>query len=380
MADKRDYYEVLGVPKTSTDDQIKKSFRKLAMKYHPDRNPGDKQAEEKFKEINEAYEILSNPEKKKLYDQYGHAGVDPQYGAGSGGFGGFGGGFGGFEMDFGDLFGGIFGGGSRSRNGPVRGDDIGYRLTLSFEEAAFGCTKEISYSCIEQCSDCKGSGASAGTSAETCPKCRGTGQMNIRQNTAFGMFQTTKTCDNCRGSGKIIKNPCKKCNGTGLEKKNKKLDINFPAGIADGQRVSARGKGNAGRNGGPAGDLVVEVHIRPHPVFERDGYTVFCQVPITIVEATLGAEIDVPTLDGNIKYTIPEGTQNGKQFVLKNRGIQMINSTRRGDQIIQVEVEIPKNLNEKQKNILREFDSSLGNNNNSKKKSFVDKLKDYLKK
>ncbi|MBQ9940480.1 MAG: molecular chaperone DnaJ [Clostridia bacterium] len=374
---KRDYYEVLGIPKTSTDDEIKKSFRKLAMKYHPDRNPGDKEAEEKFKEINEAYEVLSNPEKKGLYDQYGHAGVDPQYGAGAGG--GFGG-FGGFDMDFGDIFGSMFGGSSRTRNGPVRGDDIGFRISLTFEEAAFGCKKEISYSRVEKCAECSGSGAAAGTTAETCSKCRGTGQMNVRQNTAFGMFQTTRTCDNCRGTGKIIKTPCKKCSGTGYEKKNKKLELNFPAGIDDGQRISARGQGNAGRNGGPAGDLVVEVQLKKHPVFERDGYTVFCQVPITMVEATLGAEIEVPTLDGNIKYTIPEGTQNGKRFTLKNRGIQVVNAARRGDQIIEIEVEIPKNLNEKQKSILREFESSLGNNNNARKKGFLDKLKDYLKK
>ena len=380
MADsKRDYYEVLGVPKTSTDDEIKKAFRKLAMKYHPDRNPGDKEAEEKFKELNEAYEVLSNPEKKGLYDQYGHAGVDPQYGAGGAG-GGFGG-FGGFNMDFGDIFGSMFGGGSgRTRNGPTRGDDIGFRMTLTFEEAAFGCKKEISYSRVEQCSECHGSGAAVGTTAETCPNCRGTGQVNVRQNTAFGMFQTTRTCDNCHGTGKIIKTPCKKCNGSGYEKKQKKLELNFPAGIDDGQRISARGQGNAGRNGGPAGDLIVEVQIKQHPVFERDGYTVFCEVPITMVEAALGAEIDVPTLDGNVKYTIPEGTQNGKRFTLKNKGIQVLNSTRRGDQIIQIEVEIPKNLNEKQKSILREFEDSLGNNNNSKKKSFLDKLKDYLKK
>ena len=377
MADnKRDYYEVLGVDKSSDEQTIKKAYRKLAKQYHPDVNPGNPEAEAKFKEINEAYEVLSDSDKKARYDQYGHAGVDPNMGGG--GFGGFdfgGGGFGGF--DFGDIFGSFFGGGQSSsarRNMPQQGEDLRAHITISFEEAAFGCKKEISYNRIELCSECSGSGAQKGTTAETCKTCGGSGQVRVTQRTALGMFQTTKACDACGGKGKIIKNPCTNCRGTGYVRVKKTLEINIPAGIDEGQRVIIQDHGNAGKNGGGYGDLYVTVSIRPHTVFERDGYNIYCDVPITFVEAALGAEIDIPTLEGKVKYTIPEGTQTDTRFILRGKGIQIPRSKTKGDLIFRVIVEVPKGLSGAQKNALKNFAEVCGNSNYSKKDSFMKKI------
>ncbi len=376
MADKRDYYEVLGINKGASADEIKKAYRALAKKYHPDMNPGDKDAEVKFKEVNEAYAVLSDEEKKRIYDQYGHAGLDGSAGFGGAGAGGFSGGFSNFDFgDIGDIFSSFFGGGASSgsssrRNGPIRGEDIAYRITLSFEEAAFGCKKDISYNRIERCSDCGGSGAEKGTSAETCPQCHGTGQIRVTQKTVLGMMQTTRPCDACRGTGKIIKTPCKNCNGKGYVKVTKKLSISIPAGIDDGERVGVTGQGNEGRNGGSAGDLVIVVNVRPHSIFKRDGYNLYCEVPITYAEAALGAELSIPTLEGDVKYTIPEGTQTGTRFTIRGSGIQIPRSQRKGDLIFTVNVEVPKNLNENQKDLLRQFAESCGEKNTPKRRSF----------
>ena len=374
MAEKRDYYEVLGLNKSASDDEIKKSYRKLAKKYHPDMNPGDKQAEENFKEVNEAYAVLSDPEKKSKYDQFGHSAFDPSMGGG--GFGGAG--FGGF--DFGDIFGSMFGGGfgsssSSRRNGPMRGDDLQYRLTITFEEAAFGCKKDISYGRVEKCSECGGSGAAKGTSPETCPTCGGRGHVSVSQRTPFGVFQSTQTCDSCRGTGKIVKTPCKNCNAKGYVKIQKKLTVTIPAGIDNGETMRVSGQGNDGRNGGQAGDLYITVGVRPHQIFERSGTTLLCEVPLTFVEATLGAEIDVPTLTGSVKYNIPEGTQTGTRFTIRGEGLPSVRSGKKGDLVFEVGVEIPKNLTEKQKNILRSFGEECGQKNFQKKQSFFKKSK-----
>lgn len=368
---KRDYYEVLGLSKGASADEIKKAYRNLAKKYHPDMNPGDKEAEVKFKEVNEAYGVLSDADKKAKYDAYGHAGVDPSYGAGAGGggFGGFGD-FGGF--DIGDIFGDIFGGGRTSarRNGPMQGDDIGVRVTLTFEEAAFGCTKEVSFQKIAGCDTCHGSGAAPGTSAKTCSACGGSGQVRVSQRTAFGVFQTSKPCDKCHGTGKIIENPCQMCKGNGLVRKTKKLEVNIPAGIDDGQSVVVRGQGNAGTNGGPAGNLIISVSVRDHKIFERDGYNIYCEINLNFAEAALGAEIEVPTLEEPIKYTIPEGTQTGTMFTVKGKGIPYVRTKGRGDLLFRVIVETPKNLTSEQKNLLKQFGESLG-----KKRGIFDKFK-----
>ena len=376
MADqKRDYYEVLGVEKGADEDSIKKAYRKLAMQYHPDRNPGDKAAEEKFKEINEAFSVLSDPEKKQKYDQFGHAGVDPNMGGG--GFGGFDFSGGGFGDIFGDIFGSMFGGGSSSarRNGPARGSDAEARVFISFEEAAFGVKKDISYNRVEKCKDCGGSGAKKGTSAETCGVCKGTGQIRVTQRTALGMMQTSRVCDSCRGTGKIIKEPCGECRGKGYVRIKKKLEVSIPAGIDDGQMISLRGQGDEGRNGGPAGDLVILVSVRPHRIFDRDGMDIFCDIPVTFPEAALGAEITVPTLGESVKYTIPEGTQTGTRFKLKGQGIANVNNPRvKGDLYFTVTVEVPKNLTGDQKKALRTFAEECGDGNYAKKKSFFDKI------
>jgi len=373
MADKRDYYEVLGIQKGASDSDIKKAYRSLAKKYHPDVNPGNKEAEAKFKEVNEAYEVLSDADKKAKYDQYGHAAFDPS-GAGFGG-GGFGG-FGGFDVDLGDIFGSFFGGGSsrQRRNGPQKGDDIELNVTISFEEAVFGCKKDVSFQRYGKCSSCNGSGSADGKS-ETCPNCRGTGQRRVMQNIGGMQFQSTTTCDTCRGTGKYIKTPCQKCRGTGFERVSKKLTVDIPAGIDHGKGLIIRGAGNDGKNGGATGDVFVMVSVRPSTTFKRDGYTLYCEIPITISEATLGAEIDVPTLEGMEKFTIPEGTQTGTTFTLKQRGVPMINSNRRGDLIFRVNVEVPKGLSEKQKELLRAFAKECGENNYQKKKSFFKKDK-----
>lgn len=367
---KRDYYEVLGVSKTANEDEIKKAYRTLAKKYHPDMNPGDTDAEVKFKEVNEAYAVLSDSDKRSKYDRFGHDAFDPSSGAG--GFGGFGG----ADFDFGDIFSSFFGGGStssRSRaNMPVEGDDVATRISVSFEEAAFGCKKEVNFARIESCPDCSGSG---GTDVEKCSDCGGTGRINVRQQTMLGYMQTQRPCTKCAGKGKIIKNPCKNCNGKGRIKINKKLEVNIPAGIDNRQNIILRGQGCAGINGGPSGDLIIEVSVRPDRIFEREGNNIYCEVPISFSEAALGAEIDVPVLGGGTeKFKIPEGTQSGTNFTIKNKGIPDINTKRKGDVIITVAVETPKNLNSKQKELLTAFAESLGENNGAKKQSFFKKL------
>lgn len=374
MAEKRDYYEVLGVDKSASENDIKKAYRSLAKKYHPDINPGDKEAEAKFKEVNEAYEVLSDSDKKAKYDQYGHAAFDPT--AGAGGFGGFGGFDGGFDFDLGDLFGSFFGGGSsrQRRNGPQRGEDIEVNITINFEEAVFGCKKDISFGRYSKCSKCHGSGAESGT-AETCPTCHGSGQRRVMQNLGGMQFQSTTTCDKCRGTGKYIKNPCASCRGSGFEKQTKKLTVNIPAGIDHGKGLIIRGEGNDGKNGGSAGDVIVMVSVRRSSTFKRDGYNLYCDVPISITEATLGAEIEVPTLEGKEKFTLAEGTQTGTTFSLRQKGVPIVNSNRRGDLYFTVKVEIPKGLTEKQKELLREFAEACGESNHAKKKGFGKKDK-----
>ena len=385
MADKRDYYEVLGVDKGADDATLKKAYRTLAKKYHPDMNPDNAEAEAKFKEVNEAYEVLSDSDKRAKYDQFGHAAFDPTAGGGygGGGFGGFGG-FGDFG-DIGDIFGSFFGGGfgggsQQRRNGPVRGEDISVRVTISFEEAAFGVKKDITYNRIQKCDTCKGSGAAEGTHPETCSACGGSGQRRVTQRIGGMAFQSTTTCDKCRGTGKIIKNPCDNCRGTGYVRISKKLSVTIPAGIDDGERIALRGQGSEGRNGGPAGDLIIVVSVRSHSIFERSGNNIYCEIPITVAEATLGAEIEVPTLEGDVKYTIPEGTQPGTTFTIRQKGIPHVhNANRRGDLIFAVNVEIPKGLSEKQKDHMRAFAESCGNGNYSKKSGFFKKFFDGKK-
>lgn len=371
----RDYYEILGLDKSADADAIKRAYRQQAKKYHPDLHPGDAEAEKNFKEVNEAYSILSDPEQKAKYDQFGHAAFDPTAGGGygGGGFGGFGD-FGDLGDIFGSIFGGAFGGGATQRRGPRRGDDVGVRLTLSFEEAAFGCKKDVSYNRLHKCPSCNGSGAEAGSTPETCPDCRGSGQRVVVQRMGGMSFQSKVTCDRCHGTGKYIKNPCQKCRGSGLEKENRKLTVSIPAGIDDGGRIALRSQGCDGQLGGPSGDLIIEVSVRSHPIFERDGVHIFCDVPVTIVEATLGAEIDVPTLEGTVKYQLDEGTQPGSTFTLRGKGIPYINRsgnqnapTRRGDLVCTVVVEVPRGLSEKQKEALRTFADACGEKHYSKK-------------
>ena len=366
MADKRDYYEVLGVSKDASADEIKRAYRKLAKMYHPDMHPGDSEAEEKFKEANEAYEVLSDEDKRDKYDRYGHAAFDPASGGGSG-FGGFGGFDGSF--DFGDIFSSIFGGGrggsgARRANMPEDGDDLLARVTISFEEAAVGCKKEISFARVETCPDCGGSGAEKGTKPDSCPQCNGRGYVTVQQQTMFGYTQSQRACNNCRGTGKIVKNPCHNCNGKGRIKVNKKLEVNIPAGIDNGQRVILRGQGSAGRNGGDNGDLIIEVSVRPHEIFEREGNNLYCEVSLTFAEAALGAEIEVPLLGGKTtKFTIPEGTQTGTKFTVKGEGVADINTVRRrakGDLVFTVVVETPTKLTAEQKKILESFAEARG--------------------
>jgi len=377
MADKRDYYETLGVDRSAGDDDIKKAYRKAAKKYHPDVNEGNAEAEQKFKEANEAYEVLSDRDKRARYDQFGHAGVDPSYGAGGAGAGGF-------DVDFGDLgdifssfFGGGFGGGRRQNpNAPMRGADTSATIALSFEEAAKGCQKTVDVTRVEGCASCKGTGASAGSQAKTCPGCQGSGQVRVMQRTPFGSMQTARVCDQCRGSGKIIDNPCKECGGKGRVRTRHKQDITIPAGIDDGQVLNVRGQGDAGVNGGSPGDLHINISMRPHPIFEREGYDVHCDVPITFVEATLGAEVSVPTLEGPVKLSVPEGTQPGDTHRLKGKGIQRLQSHGRGDQYVRLVIEVPKNLSERQKKVLSEFDGQTDDKNYKTRRKFSDKMKD----
>ncbi len=383
MADKRDYYEVLGVSKTATEDELKKAFRKLAKQYHPDLHPDDKEAEAKFKEVNEAYEVLSDKDKRAKYDQFGFAGVDPNYGAGQGGgYGGYssyGGGFGDMGDIFESFFGGGFGGSARSNaNAPRRGQDIRIGATISFMEACMGVKKTVRFTRYEKCSDCSGTGAKPGTHAETCPDCHGTGTIRVNQRTPLGVFQTTKTCDRCAGKGKIIRDVCPECQGQGRVRKTLTKEIEIPAGIDDGQTLKVTGAGDCGINGGQSGDLNVKISVKADDIFEREGYDIYTEIPISYAQATLGDEIVVPTIDGKVKYTVPAGTQTGTVFRLKNKGVKRLYRTDRGDHYVTVKVEVPRNLTKKQSELLKAFDDSLDEKNMADKKSFFEKMKDYF--
>lgn len=369
---KRDYYEVLGVSRDASQEEIKKAYRKLARKYHPDVNPGNKEAEEKFKEVKEAYDVLGDPDKRASYDQFGHAGTE------AGGFGGFGHGtdFGGFDDIFDMFFGGGFGGGKRPR-GPQRGADLRLDLTITFEEAAFGAEKKIEVPRMEACPTCHGSGAEPGTHPATCKVCHGTGQIRVTQNTPFGRFQSIKTCHHCHGEGQVITSPCHECHGEGKVRRNKKINIDIPAGVETGSRLRVSGEGEAGSRGGPPGDLYVYINVKPHEILERNGYDVMSRVSINIVQAALGDEMLIPTLDGKVKIKIPEGTQSGMSLRLKGKGIPRLRGYGRGDHIVKIEVVTPTNLNEKQKEILREFGKTIGKHNHEvKEKGFFEKMKD----
>ncbi len=376
---KRDFYEVLGVSKTATDDELKKAYRKLAKQYHPDMNPDDKTAEAKFKEVNEAYEVLSDKDKRARYDQFGHAGVDPNFNPG----GGFGGGFGGFSGadfgDLGDLFGSFFGGfggggGGQRRNGPQRGDSLRANVTVTFEEAAFGCEKTLELNRSEACDACKGSGCEPGTTAEVCPDCHGSGVVRIQRGGGAMLFTTTAPCDRCRGTGKIIHQPCKECSGAGTVKKRRKITVNIPAGIGDGQVVNLRGQGAAGRNGGPSGDLLVGVTVQPHPFFQREGNDLFYEKQVSFAEAALGAELEIPTIDGKVKWTLPDGTQPGATFRLRGKGVPDVRGRGRGDQYITVKVAVPLDMTAEQKDALRAFAAAMGAEP-KEPKSFFEKRK-----
>lgn len=383
MAEKRDFYEVLGVPKNASDDEIKKAYRKLAKKYHPDLNPGNKDAEAKFKEINEAYEVLSNKEKRGRYDQFGQAGVDPNFGGGAAGGSPFTG-----NIDIDDIFNSVFGGfggfegfgGSRRQNPntPRRGENTETSVSISFEEAAKGCIKTVSYDQIEACQDCHGTGMRGGASPKTCPQCHGTGQVRVSQRTPFGVVQTTRACDQCGGRGKVVDDPCPACNGAGRVRRRREIEINIPAGIDNQQVLNVSGRGNAGVNGGPAGDLHVYVSVRQHSLFERRGNDVWCEMPITFTQAALGDSVIVPTIDGKVSYEVRPGTQPGDVFKLKGKGIPHLGGRGRGDQYVRMTVEVPKYLSQKQKDLLKEFDSVGEDRNYQKRRSFFDKIKNMF--
>ena len=375
---KRDYYEVLGVGKTASDDELKKAYRKLAKQYHPDMNPGDKEAEVKFKEINEAYEVLSDKDKRAKYDQFGHAGVDPNFGAGGfGGYGDFGdfGDFGGFGDILGDILGG-FGGRSAQRSGPQRGESLRASITISFEEAAFGCEKEITLNRMETCDSCHGSGCASGTAAEVCPDCRGSGTVRVQQRMGGMAFTSSAPCARCRGTGKIIHQPCKSCGGAGNVRKHRKLSVSIPQGINDKQAISLRGQGNAGANNGPNGDLIVEVRVKPHPYFQREGTSVLYECPVSFYQAAVGAELEIPTIDGKVKYTLPAGTQPGTTFRLRGKGIPELRGRGRGDQYVTVQVQVPASLTSQQREALQAFAETMGEAapaNSSPVKDFFEK-------
>ncbi|QUH27363.1 molecular chaperone DnaJ [Serpentinicella alkaliphila] len=374
MVSKRDYYEVLGVDKGSSPEDIKRAYRKLAMKYHPDKNPGDASAEAKFKEVSEAYEVLSSPDKKQRYDQFGHAGMN-----GQGGFEGFGGGAG-FEDIFGDIF-DMFGGGGfgRRNRGPQKGADVKYETTITFEEAAFGTETTIQFHKDETCDTCDGTGAKPGTSVKTCTDCNGSGEVRFVQRTPLGQIVNVRPCTKCHGSGKQVEVPCSTCRGKGVERKLKKVKVKIPAGVDNGSVISLRGEGEPGLKGGPHGDLYVVIRVMDHNLFEREGYNVYCEIPITFAQAALGDELEVPTLEGKVKYKIPEGTQSGTVFRLRGRGIVHPKGHGKGDQFVKVVVEVPKKLSERQKDIIRQFAAESGEDVHEQRKSFFEKVKEALK-
>lgn len=382
MAEKRDYYEVLGLKKGASEDEIKKAFKSMARKYHPDLHPDDKEAAEKFKEINEAYEVLSDSEKRARYDQFGHAGVDPNYGggAGAGGFGGFGG-FG----DVGDIFDSIFGGGfggfgggrgtASSANAPHRGGDVNANVTIDFMEACKGAKKKMRVTHMVKCDQCSGTGADANTKTSSCTECHGQGSVRVNQRTPFGVISTTKVCPRCGGKGKIVTNPCSKCRGSGRQRVTTDIELKIPAGIDNGQILRVSGQGDAGLNGGPNGDLNVSVTVRPHELFTRSGNDIFCEIPISYAQAVLGDKVTVPTIKGKVEYEIPEGTQSGTKFRLRGEGVKYLGRESYGDQYVTVVVEVPKRLTKQQKELLKKFDDCLEEKNQAKRQNFFEKLK-----
>ena len=381
MAEKRDYYEVLGLQKGASDDEIKKAFRKMAMKYHPDKNPNNKEAEDKFKEVNEAYSVLSDPDKKSKYDRFGHAGVDPNTGFG-GGFGGFGG----FEDIF-DIFGGAFGGGfggfggggnQKRANQPRKGRDLQKAITITFEEAAFGAKKTIEISKYVTCSTCSGEGTKPGTSKKTCPKCNGSGQVSTVQRTPFGQFQSVTTCDQCGGSGSIVEEPCPDCKGEGKVRKNVTISVDIPAGVDNESVIPIRGQGEPGTNGGPAGDLYIVLNVKPHKMFRRSGADLYLEIPISFDQAALGAEIVVPTLEGKVSYKVPGGTQPGTTFRLRDKGIKHLKREAKGDLYVKVNLEVPTKLNNKQKKAIQDMAKAVTEECYQKKSSFAAKIKELF--
>ena len=382
MAEKRDYYEVLGLKKGASEDEIKKAFKSMARKYHPDLHPDDKEAAEKFKKINEAYEVLSDSEKRARYDQFGHAGVDPNYGggAGAGGFSGFGG-FG----DVGDIFDSIFGGGfggfgggrstASSANAPHRGGDVNANVTIDFMEACKGAKKKMRVTHMVKCDQCSGTGADANTKTSSCTECHGQGSVRVNQRTPFGVISTTKVCPRCGGKGKIVTNPCSKCRGSGRQRVTTDIELKIPAGIDNGQILRVGGQGDAGLNGGPNGDLNVSVTVRPHELFTRSGNDIFCEIPISYAQAVLGDKVTVPTIKGKVEYEIPEGTQSGTKFRLRGEGVKYLGRESYGDQYVTVVVEVPKRLTKQQKELLKKFDDCLEEKNQAKRQNFFEKLK-----
>lgn len=384
MANK-DYYAVLGVEKTADDKELKKAYRKLAMKYHPDKNPDNKEAEEKFKEVNEAYEVLSDPQKRQIYDQYGADAVN-----GQGGFGGAGGfnGAGDFGDIFGDIFGDFFGGGSRGfggfggsqKRGPRRGADIRQHIGITFEEAVFGKKVSLKVNRSEECDECHGTGCKPGTSKSTCNTCGGRGVISEVRQTMFGSMASQRECPDCHGTGEKIESPCSKCGGSGSVRKTKTIEVNIPAGIDDGQTIKLAGQGEFGEPGAPRGDLYLWIEVKPHKLFKRDGFDIYMDIHISFVQATLGDELEVPTIDGSVKYSMPPGTQTGTVFRLKGKGIQRINSSTRGDQYVKVNVQIPKKISDKQVDLLKKFAEEDGEIVNGSKKKLGQKIEDFFTK
>ncbi|HCC06667.1 MAG TPA: molecular chaperone DnaJ [Clostridiales bacterium] len=383
MAVKKDYYDVLGVAKGASEQEIKKAFRKLAKEHHPDSNQSSKEAETKFKELNEAYEVLSDPTKKTQYDQFGHSAFENGGGGagGYGGFSGFNGGFGGMEFDLGDIFGDFFGGGGgrSKRRGPQKGQDVHMSLNIDFDEAVFGKEKEITLNLSEECNVCNGSGSEPGTKADKCPTCGGSGQLKQTQQTIFGTIANVITCSTCGGKGEIIKNKCHKCAGAGKVRVPKKIKIEIPAGIDNEQTIRVTGNGEAGDKGAPKGDLLITIYVKEHEIFERQEMDIYCEIPITFTQAALGDEIIVPTVDGKVKYTIKEGTQSGTKFRLKGKGVPSLrNKNVRGDQYVIVKVEVPTKLTEKQRKLLTEFADTATDDTYKEHNGFFDKLKNIF--